>query len=147
MNIFQEIRKDHEKQKLLLRILVETEGNSDMRKEHFDRLKEALKVHESAERKHFYDPLLERKKTRKTAQNVAFGLHEIDEKVTELDNTNMNSSAWLHKMKELQDLLLDHIAADEALLFNKADKTLTEVETRSLGEDYVEEKRKTYSAY
>ena len=59
MEIFQALRKDHEKQRLLMKILVETSGDTESRREYFTELKEQLNQHAIAEERHFYSPLME----------------------------------------------------------------------------------------
>ena len=58
MKIFEAIRKDHEQQRLLMKILVETTGDSESRKKYFTELKAALSNHALAEERHFYAPLM-----------------------------------------------------------------------------------------
>ena len=59
MNIFEALRKDHEKQRLLLKILAETSGDTAARREYYQELKLQLEGHALAEERHFYAHLLE----------------------------------------------------------------------------------------
>lgn len=140
MEIFQAIRKDHEKQKLLMKILVETQGNSESRREHFEELKQELKKHEVAEKEHFYAPLMERSSTEDTSRNALHEHHEIDDTLRELDDINMSSPAWIHKMRNLQTLVTEHQAEEEKFIFAMADVALNTREKKDLAEDYKEEK-------
>ena len=69
MNIFEEIRKDHEKQRTLMDLLVKTQGDSDGRRELWSRLKEELEAHARAEERYFYNPLMNHDLTQEMARD------------------------------------------------------------------------------
>ena len=139
MEIFQALRKDHEKQRLLMKILVETSGDTESRREYFSELKEQLTQHAVAEERHFYSPLMESDKTIEDSRHGIAEHHEIDELVEKLDDTDMSSSAWLHHMKSLQELVLHHLDEEEMEFFKHADKVLTEKQKDTLADDYEKE--------
>jgi hypothetical protein len=139
MEIFQALRKDHEKQRLLMKILVETSGDTESRREYFTELKEQLNQHAIAEERHFYSPLMESDKTIEDSRHGIAEHHEIDELVEKLDETDMSSSAWLHHMKSLQELVLHHLDEEEMEFFKHADKVLSETQKDSLANDYEKE--------
>lgn len=139
MEIFQALRKDHEKQRLLMKILVETSGDTESRREYFAELKEQLSQHAIAEERHFYSPLMESDKTIEDSRHGISEHHEIDELVEKLDNTDMSSSAWLHHMKSLQELVLHHLNEEEMEFFKDADKVLSEKQKDELADDYEKE--------
>ena len=58
MNIFEAIRKDHDKQRELCRLVTSTSGDSKGRKEMWEKLKHELKIHADAEERTFYSPLI-----------------------------------------------------------------------------------------
>lgn len=139
MDIFQAIRKDHEKQRLLLKILVETSGESESRKDYFSELKEQLSMHAVAEERHFYAPLMEFDKTIEDSRHAIAEHHEIDELVEKLEETDMSSSAWLHYMKALQELVLHHLGEEEKEFFKHADKVLSDKQKNALADDYAKD--------
>ena len=59
MKIFEVLRKDHDIQRALLNTLVETSGESQERQRIYDVVKNELKIHEDAEERFFYNPLIE----------------------------------------------------------------------------------------
>ncbi len=142
MEILHAIKKDHEKQKLLMKILIETSGDSDSRRHHFSELKHELKKHEKAEREHFYAPLFEVGDDETPPQNALFEHFEIDEKIAELEEISMSSPAWLHKMRDLRTLVEEHLEQEERLLFGMADEAFSPNEKQNLAEEYSEEKSK-----
>ncbi|MBU3005648.1 hemerythrin domain-containing protein [Paraglaciecola arctica] len=139
MEIFQALRKDHEKQRLLMKILVETSGDTETRRAYFSELKEQLSQHAVAEERHFYSPLMESDKTIEDSRHGIAEHHEIDELVEKLDNTEMSSSAWLHHMKSLQDLVLHHLDEEESEFFQHANKVLSHKQQDQLANDYQKE--------
>lgn len=139
MEIFQAIRNDHEKQRLLMKILVETSGDTDSRRNYFKELKEQLSQHAVAEERHFYAPLMESDKTIKDSRHGMAEHHEIEELVEKLDETDMSSSAWLHYMKSLQQLVLHHLAEEEQEFFKHAEKVLNNKQKDQLADEYKNE--------
>lgn len=139
MEIFQALRKDHEKQRLLMKILVETSGDTQSRRQYFSELKEQLSQHAIAEERHFYSPLMESDKTIEDSRHGIAEHHEIEELVEKLDNTDMSSSAWLHHMKSLQTLVLHHLDEEEMEFFKHADKVLSTKQKDTLADEYEKE--------
>ncbi|WP_405377469.1 hemerythrin domain-containing protein [Nonlabens sp. Asnod3-A02] len=138
MNIFEALRKDHEIQRDLIDQLVKTSGDSDKRKELFDQLKKELALHEDAEERHFYVPLLEVDMTQEKARHSIAEHHEMDELVKKIEETDRSSSAWLVYMKELAHQVEHHLDEEEQEVFQLAGKALNETEKKSLATDYQE---------
>ena len=91
MNIFEALRKDHDKQRELLEVLVNTSGDTRTRKRAFKALKHELKIHEDGEERFFYKPLIDIDKTQDHARHGIAEHHEIDEIVETLEETEMDS--------------------------------------------------------
>ncbi|MEO9953452.1 hemerythrin domain-containing protein [Nonlabens sp.] len=136
MNIFEALRKDHEIQRDLIDQLVKTSGDSDKRKELFDKLKKELALHEDAEERHFYVPLLEVDMTQEKARHGIAEHHEMDELVEKIEETDRSSSAWLVYMKELAHQIEHHLDEEEQEVFQLAGKALKETEKKNLAMDY-----------
>ena len=111
MKIFEALRQDHEKQRLLLKILAETSGNTAARQEYFEELKQQLESHAIAEERHFYTHLLEKDATVDLTRHGIAEHHEIDELIEKLDNTDMSSPAWLHHLKVLKEKVEHHLGS------------------------------------
>jgi len=136
MNIFEAIRKDHEVQRDLLDKLIETSGDTKVRHSLFLKLKDELTVHENAEEKYFYIPLIDAKMTRERARHSIAEHHEIDEILEKLEDTEMDSSAWLAHAKTLKEKVEHHLDEEEQEIFQMAGKVLNESEKTSLASDY-----------
>ena len=139
MKIFEALRKDHEKQRLLLKILAETSGDTAARREYFQELKDQLESHAVAEERHFYSHMLENDDTVELTRHGIAEHHEIDELIEKLDETEMSSPAWLHYLKSLQDKVEHHLADEEQEFFQVAGKVLNERQKEKLADGYREE--------
>nr|WP_136250471.1 hemerythrin domain-containing protein [Ningiella ruwaisensis] len=139
MKIFEALRQDHDKQRALMKVLVDTEGDSAVRADFYKQLKEELTNHATAEERHFYSPLMQEDETVELSRHGVAEHHEIDELLEELDNTDMASSSWLSVMKQLQDKVLHHLEEEEKEFFPQAGKTLSNTEKEQLADGYVNE--------
>ncbi|WP_269519436.1 hemerythrin domain-containing protein [Alteromonas sp. BMJM2] len=142
MKIFEALRQDHEKQRLLLKILAETSGNTPARQEYFEELKQQLESHAVAEERHFYAHLIEKDATVDLTRHGIAEHHEIDELIAKLDDTDMSSPAWLHHLKVLQEKVEHHLADEEQEFFNVAGRVLNERQKTELASDYNKEMKK-----
>ena len=136
MKIFEAIRIDHEQQRLLMKILVETSGNSDSRQKYFAELTAALANHALAEERYFYAPLMESDNTIEASRHAIAEHHELDELVAKLQETDMSSAAWLTHMKTLQERVLHHLAEEEQEFFQQAGKVLSSKQKSELAGQY-----------
>lgn len=134
--IFEAIRADHDTQRRLIELLEKTEGDSEGRRELWDRLKAELEAHAGAEERHFYIPLMEHDLTQEHARHSIAEHHELDEAVAELDATLMSSPQWLRLAKELGERLRHHLDEEEAEIFPVAGKALSDAEKDELAEHY-----------
>tara|TARA_R110000868_G_scaffold225785_1_gene478075 strand:- start:1197 stop:1634 length:438 start_codon:yes stop_codon:yes gene_type:complete len=139
MKIFEAIREDHEKQRLLMKVLVETSGASPSREKFFKELKAELAKHAIAEERFFYIPLMDSDQTIEPSRHAIAEHHEIDELVEILEKTDMSSSAWLTHMKTLQKRVLHHLNEEEHEFFQQAGKVLTSQQKEQLASSYRNE--------
>lgn len=139
MDIFAALRSDHEKQRLLMKVIVETTGDSASRRDFFQDLKAQLKQHSKAEERHFYMPLMKLDTTIELARHAIAEHHDIDELIAQLEQTDMSSPAWLKTMKDLQHKVLHHLAEEEREFFQQAGKNLSDLQKSELAELYQAE--------
>ncbi|RUO64836.1 hemerythrin domain-containing protein [Idiomarina ramblicola] len=136
MTIFEELRVDHDKQRQLLDILLETEGDAPEREKHYQQLKVQLEQHAAAEERYFYNPLIKDDDTIAMSRHGIAEHHEIDELIETLEQTEMSSPAWLQHFKNLKHKVLHHLEEEEQGFFQRAGKVLDETEKASLGSEY-----------
>ena len=137
MNIFEQIRKDHDTQRDLLDKLVDTSGDSKKRDEIYKALKKELEIHADGEERHFYKPLISDDMMQEKARHGIAEHHEIDELLEKLDDTEYESSAWLKIAKQLKEKVEHHLEDEEHVFFQLAGKVFTEKEKTSLAKDYT----------
>ena len=136
MNIFEQLRKDHDKQRELLEQLLNTEGDSEDRRKIYSELKNELKVHADAEERYFYRPLFEDSMTQEKARHSVAEHHEMDELMEKLDELDMSSSQWLITARELEHQVTHHLDEEEQEVFQLAGKSLTEKQKEELAHSY-----------
>lgn len=136
VNIFEAIREDHGKQRTLLDLLVKTEGDSEGRRELFDRLKSELRRHAAAEERHFYVPLIEHDLTQDKARHSVSEHQDIDELIETLEETDRSSPGWLAAAKRLHEQVTHHLDEEEEEVFQMAGKVLSEEAGKSLAKEY-----------
>ncbi len=136
MNIFTALRHDHDKQRLLIKAILETKGDSPSRHKFFEDLKEELEAHAVAEERFFYAPLIAKDDTVDLSRHGIAEHHQIDKLVAKLDATDMSSPSWLKTMKELEHKVLHHLEEEEREFFQMAGKVLSDDQKQSLAKDY-----------
>lgn len=139
MNIFEALRKDHDKQRTLVDLLAETSGDTDGRDELFERLKAELQEHAAAEERHFYNPLIKENVTQDKARHSIAEHQEIDELIAKLEQTDRSSPSWLATAKTLRERVHHHLDEEEHEVFQLAGKVLSDAEKSDLARDYQRE--------
>lgn len=141
MTIFEALRQDHVTQRTLLDLLIRTEGDSEGRRELFDRARKELERHAAAEERSFYVPLMEFDRTQEKARHSVAEHHEIDELIETLEDTDPSSPGWLSHAKKLHEVVHHHLDEEEQEVFPLADEVLDEARGRELGARYRDEMR------
>jgi hypothetical protein len=137
MQIFEALRQDHDKQRALMKVLVETEGCSTVRQDFYAKLKAELQNHATAEERYFYAPLMKNDATVQLSRHGIAEHHDIDEILEKLNSIEFTSSSWLTTMKQLQDKVLHHLEEEEKEFFPQAGKVLTASEKEILADEYA----------
>lgn len=136
MNIFESLRKDHDRQRSLLEKLTKTHGDTKERATLFEELKTELQIHADAEERHFYKPLIDHEMTQEKARHSIAEHHEIDELIEELETTDFSSPGWLVTAKKLKEQVEHHLDEEEHEVFQVAGKVLTKDLKKVLASEY-----------
>ena len=136
MDIFEELRTDHEVQRDLIARLLETTGDSDERAKLFSRLSEALEAHAAAEERYFYVPLMESDLTQDKARHSVSEHKELDDFVEQLEGYDRTAPAWLETARDLEHRLTHHLDEEEHEVFQLAGKALTQTQKSELASEY-----------
>ena len=136
MTIFEAIRDDHDTQRTLIDLVVETEGASDGREELWAKLKVELEAHAAAEERYFYVPLMEHDVTQDAARHSVAEHKELDDFVEQLEGYDMAGPQWVQTARELRERLLHHLAEEESEVFPVAGRVIDDDAKGTLGSDY-----------
>lgn len=134
--IFEELRKDHDIQRHLIGLLLDTQGDSDDRREIFARLKDELERHALCEERHFYAELLGADLGADKARHSVAEHKELDDLIEDLEEMEMSSPHWLPKAKTLCERLTHHLDEEEHEVFQIAGKVLSDEQKTKLGSAY-----------
>ncbi len=140
--IFEALRDDHDTQRTLVSLLIETEGDSEGRRELFDRLRAQLSAHAAAEERYFYVPLMEHDLTQEKARHSIAEHKELDDLVERLESYDRSSPQWLLTARELHHRLNHHLDEEEKEVYPVAGKSLGESEKVDLAESYREDMKR-----
>ena len=139
MKIFEALRNDHDKQRALINLLLDTHGKSDVRSEYYQQLKTELEAHAVAEERYFYAPLMQLDNTVGLSRHGVAEHHQIDKYIAELDHIEMSSPQWLATFKKLAHKVDHHLAEEEHEFFQQAGKALTEKDKNKMADNYLTE--------
>ena len=107
--IFEAVRDDHDTQRTLVSILVETEGDSDGRREVFDKIRREMNAHAAAEERYFYVPLMESDVAQEHARHSVAEHKELDDHLEQLEQYDMSAPQWLLTAREMSERVIDHL--------------------------------------
>jgi hemerythrin superfamily protein len=124
-DIFSRLKEDHDSHRALLARLERTHGDSDERRELFERFTIEVKGHASAEEQALYSTMMRKPQTTDDTRHSVAEHHEIEEMLNDLAATDMASGAWLTKFRTLQHGYLHHIDEEEGEHFPEFSKYLT----------------------
>lgn len=136
MNIFEQLREDHETQRTLADQLIQTEGDTEKRRSLFEQLKKELQVHADAEERYFYKPLISHDITQDRARHSIAEHHDMDELIEQLEETDYDSPGWLVAAKKLKEEVEHHLDEEEQEVFQLAGKALTDNQKEDLAGKY-----------
>ncbi|MCG2432035.1 hemerythrin domain-containing protein [Aequorivita xiaoshiensis] len=139
MNIFEAIRKDHDIQRELCRSVTSTSGDSKERKQKWQELKHELQIHADAEERTFYAPLIHNDMMQEHARHGIAEHHEMDELIEKIDDTDLDSPAWLVYAKQLCEKVEHHLEDEEHSFFQLAGKVFTESQKTEIAKDYLKQ--------
>jgi len=111
--IFARLKQDHDRHRELLDRLLQTHGDTEERKSLFEELTKELKAHASAEEQALYSTMMRKPPTTDETRHSVAEHHEIEEALNDLAATDMSSSGWLQKFKDLDHDYRHHIDEEE----------------------------------
>ena len=143
--IFDRLKKDHDKHRELLDKLMKTSGHSDEREALFEEFTKELKSHAAAEEQALYSTMLRKPPTTDETRHSVAEHHEIEEALNDLAATDMSDGEWLTKFKDLDHDYRHHIEEEEEEHFPDFAKHLTEEDTEHMRAVFERRKREEKS--
>lgn len=138
MNIFEELRNDHDRQRELIDQLCDTTGASEERAELFRRVAAELTAHAKAEERCFYTRLMESDLTQDKARHSVHEHEQLDDLLEQLESYQPDASQWLVTARDLRKRLTHHLDEEEHEVFQLAGKALSDAQKADLARDYAQ---------
>lgn len=112
-DIFDRLKQDHDKHRDLLKQMADTRGASDERANLLETFTIEVKAHAAAEEQAVYSTMMRKPETTGETRHSVAEHHEIEEMLNDLAATDMSSSAWMQKFKDLRHEYEHHIEEEE----------------------------------
>ena len=135
--IFDLLKEDHDKHRDLLEKISKTQGDSEDRRALYNEFREEVTAHANAEEQSLYAEMLARPELQEDGRHSVAEHKELDDLMSELDDTDMSSSGWLQKFKQLRHDYEHHIDEEEKDMFPAANDEFAEKCEERLGEIYA----------
>jgi hemerythrin superfamily protein len=139
MQIYEELKRDHEKIKdVMSRIEETTERAFKKRPELLEEMKSLLLAHAKAEEAVFYRSMLDDEVTHEQALE-ALEEHKVAESVLQdLEDADPKDEKWYAKFRVLKETLEHHMELEEHHIFRNARKIMSRDEAEEMGEVFRE---------
>ena len=141
LDVLERIKQDHDRHRELLSKIADTSGDSEERRSLFEELTKELKSHAAAEEQSLYAEMLEVPDATDETRHSVAEHHEIDEMLNDLAATDMSSSGWLQKFKELDHRYRHHIDEEEEDHFPDFAKHIDEGMDKDMTKTFNERKK------
>lgn len=134
MNVFELLKKDHEKVAGIFEKLdTTTERGVKTREELFTQLKQELDVHTRIEEEIFYPVLKEAKETEDLTLEAYEEHNVVKQLLTELEQLPKDDETWGAKLTVLKENIEHHVEEEEGELFDGAREVLSREQLEELG--------------
>lgn len=141
MNIYSRLKKDHDEHRDMAKQIMDTSGNSEKRRQLWDKFKPEVVAHANAEEQTFYATLIEEPDTQEQARHSISEHKEADDLIEELGDMDMSSSGWIQKFEKLKEELEHHMDEEENEVFNEAKQVIDSAIADKLCNEFEERKR------
>jgi len=139
-DIFARLKEDHDRQRELLDRIEGTQEAGQERQELFIAFTKDAKSHAAAEEQALYSTMMRKPETTDETRHSVAEHHEIEVALNDLAATELASSEWLPKFRQLKHDYLHHIGEEEDEHFKDFEQYLTHEDEIHLRE--VFERRK-----
>ena len=140
--IFEDLKADHDRQRVLLKRVGDSPGTDDARRDAFETLRLELQAHAAAEEESLYATMLANPDLREDARHSVSEHKEVDDLLGELLDLEFGSQEWDEKFGEMRHRYEHHIGEEEEDMFPAAAEGLSEADTARLAEVFERRKPK-----
>lgn len=138
--IYRDLKRDHDKQREMLKKLGELKGATNERKQLFESFRLELQSHAAAEEESLYATMLSNPALRDDARHSVSEHKEVDDLLGEMMDLDMASDEWSETFFHMRRRYEHHIAEEEDEMFPAASKELDAATEKKLAEVYGERK-------
>lgn len=138
--IFEDLKADHDRQRVLLKQVGDGKGTDTPRREAFETLRLELQAHAAAEEESLYATMLADPELREDARHSVSEHKEVDDFLGELIELEFGSWEWDQKFAEMRHRYEHHIDEEEEDMFPAASKRLPAEVEEKLAQVFEERK-------
>lgn len=124
--IFTRLKEDHDGHRAILDKMAETSGETKERAKLLEQFTKEVKSHAAAEEQALYSTMLRKPSTTDETRHSVAEHHELNEALNDLAATEISSSEWTTKFKQLDHDYRHHIEEEENEHFPDFEKHLNE---------------------
>ena len=139
-DIYADLKRDHDKQREMLKELAELKGDGAKRKKLFEAFRIEIQSHAAAEEESLYATMLGEPELRDDARHSVSEHKEIDDLLGEMMDLDFASDEWESKFFHMRHRYEHHIDEEEEEMFPAAEKELDDATEEKLAEIYEERK-------
>jgi hypothetical protein len=138
--IYAELKRDHDKQRAMLKELGELRGDGKKRRTVFEALRLELQSHAAAEEESLYATMLGEPELRDDARHSVSEHKEVDDLLGEMMELDFASDEWEEKFYHMRRRYEHHIDEEEEEMFPAAAEELDDATEERLAAIYEERK-------
>lgn len=138
--IYEDLKRDHDKQRDMLKQLAELKGHGDKRRKLFEAFRLEVQSHAAAEEESLYATMLGNPDLRDDARHSVSEHKEVDDLIGELLALDFASDEWESKFFHMRHRYEHHIDEEEEDMFPAASKELDDATEERLADTYEERK-------
>ncbi|MGR6328884.1 hemerythrin domain-containing protein [Sphingomonas sp. XXL09] len=138
--IYADLKRDHDKQREMLKQLGELKGDSSKRKKLFEAFRLELQSHAAAEEESLYATMLGNPDLRDDARHSVAEHKEVDDLLGKMMDMDFASDEWESTFFHMRHRYEHHIGEEEEEMFPAAEEKLDDATEDRLAEVYEERK-------
>ncbi|MEH3035004.1 MAG: hemerythrin domain-containing protein [Sphingomonas adhaesiva] len=138
--IYADLKRDHDKQRKMLKELAELKGDAKKRQKLFEDFRLEVQSHAAAEEESLYAEMLSNPDLRDDARHSVAEHKEVDDLLGEMMDLDFASDEWESKFFHMRHRYEHHIDEEEEEMFPAAEKELDSTTEERLAETYEERK-------